>query len=78
MKKEFGESYSSQSMEMVQTDFREGFKEILRKYNNPASFDGLMKANQKVDLAKEKMAQNLTMAMENTTALAVIFLGFKM
>ncbi len=73
-----GEGYCSQSRDVVVRDFRGAFKEILRKYNNPASFDGLMKANQKVDLAKAKMAQNLTMAMENTTALAVIFLVFKM
>lgn len=75
MKNQFGENYHSQGAELVQGDFREGFQEILKKYNNPASFDGLMKANQKVDLAKQKMAANLTMAMENTTALAVFFFG---
>ncbi len=64
--------YCSQIGDVVETDFRRAFKEILRKYNNPASFDGLMKANQKVDLAKEKMAKNLTMALENTTALAAL------
>jgi hypothetical protein len=78
MKEQFGEGYFSQSGDVVETDFRGAFKEILRKYNNPASFDGLMKANQKVDLAKAKMAENLTMTLENTTALAVIFLVFKM
>merc|ERR1711935_645480 len=56
-------------MEMVQGEFREGFQKILTKYNDPAKFDSLSKANHKVDIAKEKMAQNLTLAMGNSAAL---------
>jgi hypothetical protein len=63
------DEYFKKDAGSVSSDYGNDFRKLIAKYNNPATFDKLMSANAKVDKAKEKMAQNLTMAMENSAAL---------
>ncbi len=57
--------------QQVQTSSGSELDALVKKYNNPAGFDKLSSANKKVDLAKQKMAGNLTLAMENSARLEV-------
>lgn len=55
----FGEdAYQDQDSGSVKGKFGTEFKQLIKKYNNPASFDKLTSAQAKVDLAKDKMAAN--------------------
>ena len=66
----YGEDdYINQTPQSIKASFGDDFKGLIKKYNNPNSFDKLSSANAKVDLAKEKMAANLQQAMENSAAL---------
>jgi hypothetical protein len=66
----YGEDdYINQTPQSIKAAFGDDFKGLIKKYNNPNSFDKLSSANAKVDLAKEKMAANLQQAMENSAAL---------
>lgn len=63
------DDYYKKDAGSISSDYGNDFSKLIAKYNNPTTFDKLMSANAKVDKAKEKMAQNLTMAMENSAAL---------
>ena len=66
----YGEDdYFTQSADAVKSSIGDDFKSLVKKYDKPASFDKLVSANAKVDLAKQKMAANLQQAMANGAAL---------
>jgi len=81
-KEVLGDDYHTLDSDKYSKGFRPEFKELSKKFNNPASFDKLYSANLKVALAKEKMASNLPrsnltcaqfyyVCMDNSTKLEV-------
>ena len=64
-----GELYHTHSPAELSSEFAGEFRRLMNKYNNPAAFDKMVSATQKVDKAKAKMAANLQMAMENSAQL---------
>jgi len=63
------DDYYKKDAGSVSMDYGDDFRKLIKKYNDPTTFDKLSSANAKVDKAKNKMAANLQMAMENSAAL---------
>ena len=63
----FGEFYYTKSSKEIlkNVEFTKKFKGLCTKYEEPQLFDKLYSANAKVEKAKEKMAANLNLAMDN-------------
>ena len=66
----YGEDeYHQTAPSQIKAGISEDFAKLVKKYDNPASFDSLVSAQAKVNLAKDKMAANQQQAMANQQGL---------